>query len=272
MSLDLYGTNANAIAMGNARMQQVRDLNERIKEHNNDVANQISGLKDQEKTADKVAEIKATGQALWTSKDMPSKVKAYNDWVNQPKATNPTTNTARNLQSDVEESPNYRYGVESSADLPAKPQNVAEAEEITGETGGAGSELLEGTKTALDTEGKSVLGSIGEKVGVLGSAALGGLDLYEDIKAGGIAGNNNWEKAGNLLQIGGSIADIGGNFFPPLKLLGGVLDLGSAATDQVGQQLDEDKESDELKQKQQQETEQEVAAPEIQTIATGRVS
>ena len=37
----------NAIALGNARRQQVREMNERIQQHNNDVANQISQIKDQ---------------------------------------------------------------------------------------------------------------------------------------------------------------------------------------------------------------------------------
>ncbi len=81
------------------------------------------------------------------------------------------------------------------------------------------------------------------------------MDVFEDIKAKGIAGNNNWEKAGNLLQIGGSIADIVGMAFPPAALLGGVLDLASGATDAVGEKLDADQKSKELTQEQTQDTE-----------------
>jgi hypothetical protein len=70
-------------------------------------------------------------------------------------------------------------------------------------------QLGKGLTTALSGAGgakgvaSKVSGVIG-KAGVLGSAALGGMDLYEDIKGGGIQGNNNWEKASNLLQIGGT--------------------------------------------------------------------
>ena len=32
--MDLYGTSAQAVAMGNMRNQQVRDLNDKINQHN----------------------------------------------------------------------------------------------------------------------------------------------------------------------------------------------------------------------------------------------
>jgi hypothetical protein len=62
-----------------------------------------------------------------------------------------------------------------------------------------------------------------------------------------------------------------GTFFPPAKLVGGVLDLASGITDTVGEKLDEDKQATDLKTQQQQETEQEIAAPVQETVATGRV-
>ena len=40
--MDLYGADGNAVAMGNARRQEVRDLNERIKAHNQDIADKIN--------------------------------------------------------------------------------------------------------------------------------------------------------------------------------------------------------------------------------------
>ena len=45
---DLYGSNAGAISMGNARTAQVRDLNDKIRQHNSDVSDKIQGLRDQE--------------------------------------------------------------------------------------------------------------------------------------------------------------------------------------------------------------------------------
>ena len=97
------------------------------------------------------------------------------------------------------------------------------------------------------------------------------MDIYQDVKAGGIAGNNNWEKAGNLLQIGGSISDIAGTIFPPAALIGGVLDLAASATDEVGEQLEESKEGDELKKQQADAQEALVAAPVAQAVVTGDV-
>ena len=135
---------------------------------------------------------------------------------------------------------------------------------------------------AAETFGKKASGLLG-KAGVLGSAALGGYDLYEDIKSGKIQGNNDWEKASNILQIGGSLADIAGTFFPPAKLIGGVLDIASGVTDSVGEKVEEDKTSDDLKQEQTEETETDVTGASLEqkdprltatgglTAVTGRV-
>ena len=76
--MDLYGTNGNAIAMGNARMQAVRDFNDRVKQHNSDVADKIQGLREQESTVDTIKQIKDQATNLWTAKDIPGKVAEYN--------------------------------------------------------------------------------------------------------------------------------------------------------------------------------------------------
>ena len=116
---------------------------------------------------------------------------------------------------------------------------------------------------------KSGLKKLGGVAGVFGETAMAGVDIYDDIKAGGIAGNNNWEKAGNILQIGGAVSDIVGTFFPPAKLLGGVLDLASAGVNTIGE-AEDTTDSDKLHQEQQQETEQTISAPIQETITTGR--
>lgn len=115
------------------------------------------------------------------------------------------------------------------------------------------------------------LGVAGKAAGGLFGAAQGGLDIYEDIQAKGIAGNNNWEKAGNLLQIGGAAADVVGMAFPPAALVGGILDLASGAVDEVGEKLDEDKQASDLQTQQASETEKPIATPQSQTVVTGRV-
>lgn len=296
MSLDLYGTNGMAIAQGNARRQQVRELNEKIQQHNTDIANSISEQFDQKKTTEQIRDAQQKAQDLWAGAHMPNKIKAFNEWRAKRAAgtgkANPVTNEATRQSEAVSEA-----GPPAEVETP--PPEAPSADEISTKTGAASSEATEGLE---DIAGKSsgAVADIGEEAAVAGlksgaksvlkegaikglgkvagaaggimAAAQGGMDIYEDIKADGIAGNNNWEKAGNLLQIGGSIADVAGMAFPPAALLGGVLDLASAATTEIGEKEEEDKEPAEEKADIQAEQEQQIAAPVQQTVATGRVA
>ena len=278
MSLDLYGTSSNAIAQGNMRTAQVRDLNERIQAHNTDVANKISGLKDQEKTTERITQGVQTAQGLWTAKGMPDKVKAYNDWAASRSATNPTTQSQRATTQAAQQSDPARG--DARAEAPATASTTEEAAAVSGADGEAGevgaqsSKLTEGLEQTVGEDSK-IAGKFGEGAGVLMSAGTAGMDLYqdyEDSKKDGhfeIAGNNAYEKAGNILQIGGGIADVVGVGFPPAKLLGGVLDLAAGATNEIGEQLDTT-DTDKLTTEQGQETEATVTAP-TETITTGRV-
>lgn len=284
MSLDLYGTSSNAIAQGNMRQAAVRDLNERIQQHNTDVANKISGLKDQVKSTERLKEFQQSAQALWTGKGMPDKVKAWNDYFNKPEASNPTTQSERTTRSAAQENAPENDATtpeQANAEAPAESSAVTEAAEVSGEgeeageLAGEGSKLTEGLETAVG-KGSKFAGKFAEGAGTLMSAGAGAMDLYqdyEDSKRDGhfeIAGNNNWEKAGNILQIGGAIGDVAGTFFPPAKLIGGIFDLASAATDEIGEGLD-DKPDKTLDTEQQQETEQTVAQPSAEVLTTGRV-
>jgi hypothetical protein len=280
---DLFGTNGAAIAMGNARREQVRDLNERIKEHNdnittniNTIKSQIAGQESSVKSAAMFKEIQDQAMNIWAGKDIPGKVKAYNEWKtaraqgadifgNKP-ASNPEFNTIQTSRGNVNKTTG-RLADDSAEGSEALARPVAETapagEAAEAVEGGIESDIKAGLKNSGAVE-ESLVGKIGSKVGVLGSAALGGYDLYEDIKAGGIAGNNDWEKASNLLQIGGSIADVAGVFFPPAKLLGGVLDIASGVTDSVGEKLDESKQASDLEGEQQKEIEEQEKQKESQ--------
>ena len=88
---------------------------------------------------------------------------------------------------------------------------------------------------------------VGKGAGALGSAVTGGIDLYQDLKAGKIAGDNGWEKAGNITQIGGAVADVVGVAFPPAELVGGVLDLVGGALDGIGELFGGDKKKEQAK-------------------------
>ena len=146
---------------------------------------------------------------------------------------------------------------------------------ISEEGATAESRLTAGLKKSLPLtqEGETALSKAGRVAGGFGAAALGGLDIYNDFKTGSfkLAGNNNWEKAGNVLQIGGSVADLVGTVYPPAKLLGGILDLGAAATDEIGQATDNtsSQQDDALKQ---QETEGLQGQQEAETQLTGNTS
>lgn len=264
--------NQQAISLGNARNQAVRELNERIRQHNTDIANQISNIKDQVKTSDTIKQAKDTAQGLWTGAKMPDKIKAYQDYVASKKSSNPTTqsenttleNAETNAPQDDATTPE-----QNPTDPPTEPisEGSPTGESISETAEASTSRLTNGLKSTgafsdetLDTLGK-VGGKLGAGAGVLGAGAIGGLDLYEDIKGKALAGNNNWEKASNLLQIGGSISDIVGSVYPPAALIGGVLDLTAGALDTVGEGEDTT-EADKEDKIQKQETETEVAQPE----------
>lgn len=290
--MDLYGQNGAAVAMGNARRDQVRELNERIQQHNTDIANSISEQFDQKKTTEQIRDAQQKAQGMWTGAHMPDKIKKYNEWRAKGDAkANPIANEASEQADRVAEA---GPPAEVEAPEPVAPS----AEEISTSSGPAASEATEGLETvagkssgvvsdigeaaaaaglksgagaALKAGAKTALGKVaGAAAPVLG-AAQGGIDIYEDVKAGGIAGNNNWEKAGNLLQIGGGIADVAGIIFPPAALLGGVLDLASAGTTMIGEDEEEGGEAAQEKSEIQSKQEATVAAPIAPTTATARV-
>ena len=302
---DLYGT-SGAIALGNMRTQMVREMNNNIKEHNEKVQTTIQGLQDQASSAFLTKEIRDQAVNLWTGKDMPAKVSEFNKYfadraAAKAKKANPVENTQENL-GESQEAPTPEDAMTpeqttGATDAPAgEPvsEGAAQGESVADVAEGAEADVGEGLANSLKGSaakageeaaegfGKKASGLLG-KAGVLGSAALGGYDLYQDIKKGGIQGNNDWEKASNVLQIGGSLADLAGTFFPPAKLIGGVLDIASGVTDSVGEKLDEDKTSDDLKAEQTKQTDTDVSGASLErqdpgltatgglTAVTGRV-
>ena len=271
----------NAIALGNARRDAVRQRNEQIIQHNNDVANQISSLKDQQATVQSIIQAKDTAQALWTGAGLPDKIKAYQDYkASRSGATNPTSKSETNLQAEAERN-NPTNQATTPAQNPTEPPSEAVAEgspsgaSVSEEGATAESRLTTGLKNSLPLteEGETALSKAGKVAGGFGAVALGGLDVYNDFKTGSfkLAGNNGWEKAGNILQIGGSVADLVGTVYPPAKLLGGILDLGASATDEIGRATDNTttQQDDALKQ---QETEGLQGQQEAETQLTGDTS
>lgn len=114
--------------------------------------------------------------------------------------------------------------------------------------GKSGSMIHDGLKSMTGLSDDAIE-KVGKGAGALGSDVMAGLNIYKDVKAGGIAGDNGWEKAGNVTQIGGAIADTVGVFFPPAELVGGVLDLIGGGLSAIGDIFDHDDAKKEAQQK-----------------------
>ena len=286
--MDLYGNNSAALSLGNARRKEVRDFNDSVKAHNQSVTRTMNGLLDQQKTTETIKQAQDSAQALWTGSKMPDKIAAYKKWsANRNKPTTkptPEADATKPPETPAESPESNPAG--STTEPPAEPVEEGPMARPTSEaTGGAGADITEslensGAKGALKTAGKeggeelaetlgSKLGSAAGKVagGAFG-AAMGGMDAYEDIKAGKIVGNNDWEKAGNILQMGGAVADVVGMAFPPAALLGGILDLASGATSMIGEKIDADKQATDTKSA----ADKDMDKPEAQPVLQEQVS
>lgn len=284
---DLYGSSDQSVALGNMRHKAVRDYNERIKEHNDQVATTIQGLKDQVQNNATIKEAQDVAQNLWTGHGMPDKIKAYQDWraaraQQQAGATAPEevqaqaqTESATTISDDAE------TPAQSTTDA-AQPEPVDEGspaglgaeEEAETLTGRIKSGIV--NTTGISKEGlEEGLEMAGKGATVVGALGIGGMDVYNEYKSlsegKGLSGDNWEEKTGNILQLGGSIADIVGTAFPPAKLLGGILDLSAGALDVAGEKIAEGQKEGELDTEEEGEEEQGEAQAEQQTAVTGRV-
>tara|TARA_R110000803_G_scaffold87359_3_gene154042 strand:+ start:7352 stop:8173 length:822 start_codon:yes stop_codon:yes gene_type:complete len=272
--MDLYGVNGNAISQGNSRRHEVTDLNDRIQAHNTDMAQQLTAIQGQAKTSDTIRDAQQAAQGLWTGAHMGDKIKSFNKWKSGGPAAkpNPIANDAAEQSAAVEDAvPDTTKAATTTQS--AEEITTAGTTEVADAAKAGESAAADGLEEAasLGSKASSVLGGAAKVGGGILAAAQGGLDIYDDIKAGGIAGNNNWEKAGNVLQIGGSIADIAGTVFPPAALIGGLFDLASAATNEVGDKLDEAKKAAALKPAIAASQVATVAQAPTTTVASGRV-
>ena len=264
---DLSGVNGMAIAQGNARRSQVQDLNDRIQQHNTDIAAKLTEAAGTNRTADQIRDAQQIGQGIWTGTHMPNKVKAFNDWRAGGSSSKP------NVTADAQA--RQTAAVDAAGPPATTPTeaptttNLTDTEHSDVFESDAATGMSEGT--GLGEKALGAMSKAGKVSGGLLSAAAGGIDIYDDIKAGGIAGNNNWDKAGNVLQIGGSVADLVGMVFPPAALIGGVLDLASAATTEVGDAMDEHKTAADLKPTIAANTVSAIAAPMAQSTVVGDV-
>lgn len=267
--MDLYSADVGAIQEGNMRSQAVMNANNSVREHNNNLAGQIASLKSGQRTGDIAESFKdAIGGTIATGK-IAGKVKAYKDWTAKQTASNPTTQAENELQETADKSSTAPPTEEDpSTKLTDTGDGIFES---GGETEGVMSKAKTGIKNALGVSDEA-LDTAGKGLGEVASVGMAGMDIYKDIKAGGIAGDNWASKTSNVLQIGGAIADVGGTIFPPLALLGGALDIASGVGGEIGDLIDSKKQDHDTDTLQQQQTEQTQAIQSQAPASTGRVS
>jgi hypothetical protein len=252
--MDLINNSYQQVQEGQMRTNSVMNANKAVQEHNNNVATQIATLKGQQETAGTVESTKDAIGGMWTMGKIPSQVTALQDHVAKGGTlfSNPTSEAQAGAEAEA--------GVSADAKL-GKLTDVGDG--IVESAGEEGGELL-------GTAGKFAKG-----VGVLGSVATAGLDIYKDVDSlehgGGIAGDNWAEKTANVLQIGGALADIGGTVFPPLALFGTATDLIGAGIGEVGELLDKGKQTVDDAKLQAQNTETQVAQQVQEPVTIGRV-
>jgi hypothetical protein len=255
--MDLYSANVGAIQEGNMRSQSIMDANRAIQDHNNDLAGQIASLKAQQQSGQTEEGIKNAIGGFISAGKIGGQVQAFKDWADSNKGVSPMTLAQNTLQD----------GLKSVANTTTDTPELAGVDKtVVSDAGDAVKKTLSFSDEAIDK-----LGKVG---GDITSVGMAGMDIYKDIQADGIAGDNWASKTSNVLQIGGAIADVGGTVFPPLALLGGTLDIASGVAGEIGDLIHggtQDQKTDEL---QEQETEKPISTPlEAQAPATtGRVS
>ena len=313
--MDLFVQDANDISSGNMRRREQSSMNSAVANHNAQIAKNINDIQDNLKqTQSSLNEGEALQQIAGAAGDLMgahaihSGLKNYQQW-----SANRAASKTENLRSQLREvADNVKPETEVAPQTTAQPQVVAQPENTTnappetaapegtpaqgssdtaptaadheaatvGEDGAgkSGSMIHDGLKAATGLSDEAIE-KVGKGAGVLGAAATGGLDVYQDIKQGKIAGDNGWEKAANVVNIGGAISDIAGAAFPPAELLGGFLDLIGGGLDAIGEAVEGSEKKSQAKEQAQQATEQQqqsvqgtVIAPTAAPVATARVA
>jgi len=244
--MDLYTSDIGAVSNGNMRHQRQDALNQSIQEHNNDLAGQITDQYKQAGATAKTSDLVQSGFNMVNSAVNQSRLAgAYKGFQKVANGDMPSgVNSLEGIKDAVSQANAYtkRLGLQGSqAKARQQFKDYAEAQESTepsppeaGEGDSkAGQSLEEGLEEAGEETGKVAKGV--KALGKAGGIFAGGFQAYEDIKSGHLAGNNGWEKAGNLFQIGGGIADTIGMFSGPV---GAVADIVGVGSDIIGGALE----------------------------------
>lgn len=264
--MDLYSTSAGAISQGNIRRRgleqaqgaqraRLTQLSKNWSDAQKNFDEQKASNVSQVEQAGQLREIKDQIGNAFAVSSMPAKMANYQKWSQGgvdklgAKLTSPAKaaeqagrealeSSTSDLASHAERAGQNVASGASEALAEGRPSlsRVASEIETVGKDGkaGVGSRLMTGARKAVGMSEKTAE-RLGKGAGMLGGAVIAGNDIAADLKGGlHIEGNNALEKVSNVSGIIGGIADIGGAFFPPLELLGGVAGLVSGVTGAIG--------------------------------------
>lgn len=289
--MDLFVNDVGDISAGNMRSRAQDQMNRAIAEHNQIIAGQITqlhkNLQDQ-KTAitenETMKDVADGVQAFMGAGQVKNALKNYQEA--SAKGMTKTEALASAMRQSAEER-RVGQGVDGEVERTANPLStdkpsetatpegqpatgssdtaptVEEHESLTVGEGEEGGMLKKGMAKTLGIS-EELSGKVMRGVGAVGSAAQGGYDLFQDIKAGHVVGSNGWEKAGNITQIGASALDLIGVAFPPAEIAGGVLSVVGGGLDAVGEMFEGKKKEGEAEKKEEEDVAQKEKEKEVQ--------
>lgn len=266
--MDLYTADVGAIQNGNMRNQAAESANEAIQYHNNQLGNQLEGLRRQAASAATAQQVEQGIQGAISGymdlRGLKHGISSYKDYLakGQTKASalrdltsGPAQPGEVRVDPDAEQAPEVEARPTTTEEPNATPTPEGAPAQGTADTNPTADDHTditagpdeEGGGDSLVKKGMSRLGlteegaeKLGKGVGALGSAAFAGLDIYNDVKKGKL-GDNGWEDVGQIAQIGGAISDIAGTVFPPAELLGAGLGVVGGIFEDIGEAFESSK-------------------------------
>jgi hypothetical protein len=237
--MDLYGIN-DALNSVNQFSQFQSEANEDIRQNNLDLDKAINDAKN---TA--IAQKEGISEEQ-TSKDANTIMGQAAQGIGLKSALSKVTEKVpKNVENIVSQTTNVKVPVTNPVDPEFADVNaVLENENIVKDAsrlGGAADRLKGVVKS-----GTAFLGDSSKLLGAGGAVISGGMALQQDI-AGGLKGfeKMNWEdQIGNILQIGGSTAELAGIAVPTpaslgLEAIGGLANILGSGLSEIGGALDE---------------------------------
>ncbi len=237
--MDLYGIN-DALNSVNQFSQFQSQANEDIRQNNLDLDKAINDAKN---TA--IAQKEGISEEQ-TSKDANTIMGQAAQGIGLKSALSKVSEKVpKNVENIVSQTTDVKVPVTDPADPEFADVNaVLDNENIVKDAsrlGGAADELKGVVKS-----GTAFLGDSSKLLGAGGAVISGGIALQQDI-AGGLKGfeKMNWEdKVGNILQIGGSTAELAGIVVPTpaslgLEAIGGLANILGSGLSEIGGALDE---------------------------------